>query len=410
MSMGTYYDSARLLFGRAGPNAALVGQQPGDASVTYGTALADAEGSGGSYSVEAHLDSSAEGTSVRLSVDAPVDGGDRLKVVTQGGLTFAVALSATVRRQEADREAAAEAKRVADEAKSAIDGFKATADQIVYDKDLTDALEQFSRTMSATYTSTEQLDARLKEYSTVEQTAEAVKSTVSAEYIDGKVGKTYATKSEVSQTADGLETKISAKAGKDEVATMVRATTSGVEVGQVDGKGAHTTPYCTVSSAGAFEVSSAKGVPMFRASAGRTEKRQHTSSPLSASDSSLTTDPTLALAGVELLMSSSGGVSSGTVRLGLGGYSISDYMFLEFVYTDGTRSYAQRLYQPALNATTSLSRTVSDGAALYSASVTVKVDAAGALTLSNNVQLYVSPSGVTTSDSALKLMKVLGWA
>lgn len=96
--MGTYYDAARLLFGRAGPNAALNGQQAADASVTYGTALADSEGSAGAYSVSAHLDSSASGTSVTLSVDAPVSKGDRLKVVTQGGCTFAVSLGTMARQ------------------------------------------------------------------------------------------------------------------------------------------------------------------------------------------------------------------------------------------------------------------------------------------------------------------------
>ena len=450
--MGTYYDAARLLFGRAGPNAALNGQQAADASVTYGTALANSEGSAGAYSVSAHLDSSAAGTSVTLSVDAPVSKGDRLKVVTQGGCTFAVSLGTMARQQVADRDAAAKAKETLDKLKEQADKFKETADTIVYDKDLTDALEEFSRTLSATYTSAEQLNERLKEYSTTSQTSDAIKATVTSEYVKGlvageyetpenvdekltrystidqtaekitstvaaeavKVANTYSTKTEVTQTAEDLtvkiEAKVDAQGALDALSVLIKATERGIEVGKVNEDGKRVTPYCVMSSDGAFNVMSKDGLPMFSAAADRTCKREHRWSPLSPSDSSFVDEPTLALVGVELLMSSPGGISSGTAWLSLGGYSISDYMFLEFVYTDGTRSYAQRVYQPALNASTSLSRTVSDGEALYSASVTVKVDAAGSITLSNNVQLYISPTGITTSEGKLKLMKVLGLA
>lgn len=230
----------------------------------------------------------------------------------------------------------------------------------------------------------------------------------------GTMAKTYATKVEVNKTAEGLEAKIGKKVDEqgalDALSTLIKATEQGIEVGKVDEDGKHATPYGVMSSDGFFEVMSASGLPMFIAASDRTCKREHMWSPLSPSDSSFVPTPTLAIVGVELLMSSPGGISSGAVRLNLGGYSISDYMFLEFVYTDGTRSYAQRLYQPALNASTSLSRTVSDGEALYSASVTVKVDAAGSITLSNNVQLYISPTGTTTSEGKLRLVKVLGWA
>ena len=450
--MGTYYDAARLLFGRAGPNAALSGQQAADASVAYGTALADSEGSAGAYSVSAHLDSSAAGTSVTLSVDAPVSKGDRLKVVTQGGCTFAVSLGTMARQQVADRDAAAKTKEAIDKLEEQADKFKETADTIVYDKDLTDALEEFSRTLSATYTSAKQLDERLKEYSTVSQTSDAIKATVTSEYVKGLVGgeyetpesvnekltrystieqtadkitstvsaeaakaaDTYSTKTEVKQTANDLTAKIDAKVDSqgavDALSTIIKATAQGIEVGKVDENGERTTPYGVMSSDGSFEVMSESDLPMFIAASDRTCKREHMWSPLSPSDSSFVPTPTLAITGVELLMSSPGGISLGAVKLNLGGYSISDYMFLEFVYTDGTRSYAQRLYQPALNASTSLSRTVSDGEALYSASVTVKVDAAGSITLSNNVQLYISPTGTATSEGKLKLVKVLGWA
>ncbi len=453
--MGTYYDAARLLFGRAGPNAALSGQQAADASVTYGTALADSVGSAGTYSVAAHLDSSAAGTSVTLSVDAPVSKGDRLKVVTQGGCTFAVSLGTMARQQVADRDAAAKAKEAIDKLKEQAEKFKETADTIVYDKDLTDALEEFSRTLSATYTSAKQLDERLKEYSTVSQTSEAIKatvtseyvkglvegeyetpdsvnekltrystidqtadkitSTVSAEYINEKVGDTYSTKTEVEQTANDLVIKINAKVDSqgalDALSALIRASVLGIEVGSVDENGERHTPYALVSTGGAFEIFSASGLPMFLASDKRTLKRTRNAMPFTPGDAAEMHDPTLTMLGVESLWSVHNGVSSGAVTLGLAGHKVTEYMFLSFVFTDGKRTYCQALAQPVYNKQTSLSRTVSDGAAIYTASVTVSVDAsAGTVTLSNNVELYLSVAGVTTSEGKLKLTQVLGWA
>lgn len=453
--MGTYYDAARLLFGRAGPNAALSGQQAADASVTYGTALADSEGSAGAYSVSAHLDSSADGTSVTLSVDAPVSKGDRLKVVTQGGCTFAVSLGTMARQQVADRDAAAKAKETLDKLKEQADRFKETADTIVYDKDLTDALKEFSRTLSATYTSAEQLNERLKEYSTVSQTSDAIKttvtseyvkglvegeyetpesvdekltrystidqtadkitSTVCAEYINGLVGDTYSTKTEVEQTANDLTVKINVKVDSqgalDALSALIRASELGIEVGKVDENGGRRTPYVLVSTGGAFEIFSASGLPMFIARENRTLKRTRNAIPFAPGDASVTTDPTLTMLGVESLWSVHDGVSSGTVKLGLGGHKVTEYMFLNFVFTDGKRTYCQALVQPIYNKGTSLSRTVSDGAAMYAASVTVSVDVDnGTVTLSNNVELYLSAAGVTTSEGKLKLTQVLGWA
>ena len=451
--MGTYYDAARLLFGRAGPNAALSGQQAADASVTYGTALADSEGSAGAYSVSAHLDSSADGTSVTLSVDAPVGKGDRLKVVTQGGCTFAVSLGTMARQQVADRDAAAKAKETLDKLKEQADRFKETADTIVYDKDLTDALEQFSRTLSATYTSAKQLEERLKEYSTVSQTSKAIKATVTSEYVKGlvageyetpesvdekltrystikqtadkitstvsayaaKAADTYSTKTEVEQTANDLTVKIKAKIDSqgaiDAMSALIRASELGIEVGTIDENGERTTPYALVSTAGAFEIFSAGGLPMFLAGATRTLKRARNAIPFAPGDSSVTSDPTLTMLGVESLWSVHDGVSSGAVKLSTGGHEVTEYMFLSFVFTDGKRTYCQALAQPVYNKGTSLSRTVSDGAAMYTASVTVSVDVASkTVTLSNNVELYLSPSGTAASDGKLKLTQVLGWA
>ncbi len=444
-------DVSRALFGGAVSGTAGGASLLGGLSVRYGTALSDSSGG----CVEALLDGSDE--PVRLRCEVPISEGDRVQVVCQGGAYVVVAVKQAYDAAEGARRIAAEAKEAIDEVSAWADGFKETADQIVYDQQLKDTIEEFSRTMSATYASTERLDERLKEYSTVEQTSEAIKatvtgeyvkglvegeyetpggvdeklkrystveqtadkiaSTVSAEYIEGKVGSTYATKTEVSQTASGLETKISAKvdaAGAvNAVSTMVRAIADGVEVGQVDSSGGHTTPYSLVSSAGAFEVLSAGGTPMFLASAGKTAKREHTWSPRSATDSAYTDDPTLSLLGVELLTYSDAGVTSGTVALSPGGYALDDFMFLELVFEDGSRQYVQRLYQPRLNKKTSLSRTVNDGAKFYVASATVALDtSAKTLTLSNNLEVIVSGAGGVEGGTAdpLKLKRVLGWA
>lgn len=231
----------------------------------------------------------------------------------------------------------------------------------------------------------------------------------------GTMAKTYATKLEMEQTAEGLEVKISKKVdGPGAIAALsalIRATLSGVEVGMVDEDGNHATPYSVVASDGGFIIMSKGGVPMFYASEHRTTKRAHNAMPYSPTDSSWTTEPPLTVVGVETIWSDSAGLTEGAAKLSLAGAKVTDYMLLGFVYTDGKRTYYQVLPQPVYNRATSLSRTVSDGAAMYVASATVAVDAsAGTVTLSNNVELYLSPSGTATSAGKLKLTKVLGWA
>ena len=231
----------------------------------------------------------------------------------------------------------------------------------------------------------------------------------------GTMAKTYATKLEMKQTAEGLEVKISKKVdGPGAIAALsalIRATLSGVEVGMVDEDGNHATPYSVMASDGGFIIMSAGGVPMFYASERRTTKRARNAMPYNATDSASTTEPTLTVVGVESIWSDRAGLTEGTAKLSLGGGKVTDYMFLSLVYTDGKRTYQQVLPQPIYNKGTSLSRMVSDGAAMYLASATVAVDAsAGTVTLSNNVELYLSPSGTATSAGKLKLVQVLGWA
>lgn len=231
----------------------------------------------------------------------------------------------------------------------------------------------------------------------------------------GTMAKTYATKLEMEQTAEGLEVKISKKVdGPGAIAALsalIRATLSGVEVGMVDEDGNHATPYSVVASDGGFIIMSAGGVPMFFASERRTTKRARNAMPYNATDSASTTEPTLTVVGVESIWSDRAGLTEGTAKLSLGGGKVTDYMFLGLVYTDGKRTYQQVLPQPVYNRATSLSRTVSDGSAIYVASATVAVDeSAGTVTLSNNVELYLSPSGTATSAGKLKLVQVLGWA
>lgn len=232
----------------------------------------------------------------------------------------------------------------------------------------------------------------------------------------GTMAKTYATKLEMEQTAEGLEVKISKKVdGPGAIAALsalIRATLSGVEVGMVDEDGNHATPYSVVASDGGFIIMSKDGVPMFFASEHRTTKRARNVMPYNATDSGSTATPTLTVVGVETIWSDRAGLTEGTAKLSLvPGSKVTEYMLLGFVYTDGKRTYYQVLPQPVYNRATSLSRTVSDGSAMYLASATVAVDAsAGTVTLSNNVELYLSPSGTATSAGKLKLVQVLGWA
>ena len=180
----------------------------------------------------------------------------------------------------------------------------------------------------------------------------------------------------------------------------------------VDEDGNHATPYSVVASDGGFIIMSAGGVPMFFASERRTTKRARNAMPYNATDSDSTTEPTLTVVGVESIWSDRSGLTEGTAKLSLvPGTKASDYMFLSFVFTDGKRTYQQVLPQPVYNRATSLGRTVSDGTAMYVASATVAVDvSAGTVTLSNNVELYLSPSGTATSAGKLRLVQVLGWA
>ncbi len=230
----------------------------------------------------------------------------------------------------------------------------------------------------------------------------------------GTMAQTYATKVDVSKTAKGLEAKISEKVDPqgavDALSTVIKATAQGVEVGKVDGDGNRATAYSVVSADGAFEVRSAAGVPMAVINGTSIRKRGHSATTMTPLDTMYTDWPSLVVPGVETLLIDESGMTTGTRKLSLGGYKLSGYLFLEFVFGDGKRQYTQRLHQPYACGTTSLSRTVSDGAALYTASVTVAVDQAGTLTMSNNTELYISPTGTATSDGKLRLYRVFGWA
>lgn len=230
----------------------------------------------------------------------------------------------------------------------------------------------------------------------------------------GTMAQTYATKVDVSETAEGLELKIGkkvdAQGAVDALSTVIRGTEKGIEVGEVDGDGKRATAYSVVSPEGAFEVHSAAGVPMAVINDTSIRKRGHSATTMTPLDTMYTDWPSLVVPGVETLLIDEAGMTAGTRKLSLGGYKLSGYLFLEFVFGDGKRQYAQRLHQPYVCGTTSLSRTVSDGTALYTASVTVAVDQGGSLTMSNNTELYVSPAGTTTSEGKLRLYRVFGWA
>lgn len=230
----------------------------------------------------------------------------------------------------------------------------------------------------------------------------------------GTMAQTYATKVDVSETAEGLEAKISEKVdpqgARDALSVLIKATAQGVQVGKVDEDGENATAYSVMSSEGAFEVRSAAGVPMAVINDTSIRKRGHSATTMTPLDTMYTDWPSLVVPGVETLLIDEAGMTTGTRKLSLGGYKLSGYLFLEFVFGDGKRQYTQRLHQPCVCGTTSLSRTVSDGTALYTASVTVAVDQDGTLTMSNNTELYISPTGTTTSEGKLRLYRVFGWA
>nr|DAF16938.1 MAG TPA: hypothetical protein [Caudoviricetes sp.] len=230
----------------------------------------------------------------------------------------------------------------------------------------------------------------------------------------GTMAQTYATKVDVSEAAEGLELKIGkkvdAQGAVDALSTLIKATPQGVQVGKVGEDGNNATAYSVVSSEGAFEVHSVAGVPMAVIDDTSIRKRGHSATTMTPLDTMYTDWPSLVVPGVETLLIDEAGMTTGTRKLSLGGYKLSGYLFLEFVYGDGKRQYTQRLHQPYVCGAASLSRTVSDGTALYTASVTVTVDQGGSLTMSNNVELYVSPAGTTTSDGKLRLYRVFGWA
>ena len=177
----TYYDAAKLAFGRKGVNAALTGEQLGAATVTYGTALADS--SGGTVSV--HLDTSDEGTAVELSVDAPVSEGDRVKVTTQGGSYAVVALKGVSAAAGAASETASQAAAEAAAAKKQADGavsdakqaLAAAGDAVTKAVEVSNTLDTYKVSVSKTYATQDSL-AELS--STVTQTAEDITSEFSA--------------------------------------------------------------------------------------------------------------------------------------------------------------------------------------------------------------------------------------
>lgn len=128
--------------------------------------------------------------------------------------------SAGAKAEQASSDVA-QAKADAKDVKDWADEFKKTSGSIVYDQQLTDRMDEFSRTMSATYTSKDELGTTLSEYTKTEQLPDAIKNTVSSEYVKGLVGDSYATPGSVDeklkrystteQTAKSIKTTVAAE-------------------------------------------------------------------------------------------------------------------------------------------------------------------------------------------------------
>lgn len=131
----------------------------------------------------------------------------------------AKAADASARADSAEEKAkqassdVAQAKADAKSVKDWADEFKKTSGSIVYDQQLTDRMDEFSRTMSATYTSKDELGTTLSEYTKTEQLADAVRTTVSSELTDADGKEKYALRSTFEQTSEGFTARLDTVSG-----------------------------------------------------------------------------------------------------------------------------------------------------------------------------------------------------
>lgn len=148
----------------------------------------------------------------------------------------AKAADASARADSAEEKAkqassdVAQAKADAKSVKDWADEFKKTSGSIVYDQQLTDRMDEFSRTMSATYTSKDELGTTLSEYTKTEQLADAVRTTVSSELTDADGKEKYALRTTFELTSEGFTTKlntVSGNANDAKVIATAAATTAG---------------------------------------------------------------------------------------------------------------------------------------------------------------------------------------
>ena len=148
----------------------------------------------------------------------------------------AKAADASARADSAEEKAkqassdVAQAKADAKSVKDWADEFKKTSGSIVYDQQLTDRMDEFSRTMSATYTSKDELGTTLSEYTKTEQLADAVRTTVSSELTDADGKEKYTLRSTFEQTSEGFTAKLNTVSGNARDAKVIAtaaATTAG---------------------------------------------------------------------------------------------------------------------------------------------------------------------------------------
>ena len=163
---------------------------------------------------EAKSEAAAAGAKAE-SAGAKADSADAKAVAASAKADSADAKadSAGAKAEQASSDVA-QAKADAKSVKDWADEFKKTSDSIVYDQQLTDRMDEFSRTMSATYTSKDELGTTLKEYTRTEQLADAVRTTVSSELTDADGKEKYTLRSTFEQTSEGFTARLDTVSGK----------------------------------------------------------------------------------------------------------------------------------------------------------------------------------------------------
>lgn len=105
----------------------------------------------------------------------------------------------------------------------------------------------------------------------------------------------------------------------------------------------------------------------------------------------------------QLYSDSTGAGQNSTITLS---ESAASFVWLEFIYTDGTRQYCERLYSPN-GKSTSLDRSVVSGSTIYHASLMVSVSGT-TVTVGAGAQATISSGASVSTTCPLKIVEVKG--